>query len=84
MLVHGSRLAIMRAELTAVICTSAGEAPLASAMRAMIVRAARTLAALTNRSVSTDSANAMVGSASFGDTPAASKARKYATSVAAR
>ena len=36
MLVHGSRLAIMRAELTAVMCIEAGEAPLASAMRAMM------------------------------------------------
>ena len=76
MLVHGSRLAIMRPEVTAVMCMSAADAPEASAMRAMIVRAARTLAAVRKRSVSTASAKAIVAKASAGVTPADSKARK--------
>jgi hypothetical protein len=74
MFVHGSRFAIMRAEVTAVMCIDSGDALDASAMRAMIVRAARTLAALRKRSVSTDSAKAIFANASSAAMPPASNA----------
>ena len=76
MLVHGSRFAIMRPDVTAVMCIVPAGALQASAMRAMIVRAARTLAAPRNKSVSTASAKAICENASLGETPAASNARR--------
>ena len=78
MFTHGSRLAIMRSEVDAVSCSfsTADPAPQVSATRAISLRAARSLAMVTNRSASAVSPKAIWSNAIRGLSPAASQARK--------